>query len=426
EKEKEKEENMLSDNSETKKPPPNWFIVQEVINRQIGSNSLFQRRFYSSLHAVNRLEFKYKLCDLEDSVRALSFNQKGNLLVRASPQTVSIWDWAARKQRCCISSGHNYLEKAIWLLLDKENFMVTSGWDGCIRLLDLEYNSSKQLMHCDSSSLDPERINPYLNIWSLAVHPEIPYVVFSAGNDSILSIDIREDTPKLLHIKDLRNSTLRSIHCNPSNSNEFCVGGHFPCIRVYDQRNISNPLYQLWTTKYNRKDRDAFAKNTMYNHDGTEILTLCNLSQILLFEKSMWSCEGNSNHTLFERSQFSSVPVDIKLSQLCVVIAAIHEINFFGPKSEFIISASVYGDIFIFDKKKKTAAQWLIEDYKFVDTHHCLGHPHIPILATASESNILIWMPSSNKDPTESTFKTVCIDKNYQSFFAFLFFCLII
>ncbi|XP_018399530.1 PREDICTED: DDB1- and CUL4-associated factor 8-like [Cyphomyrmex costatus] len=342
EKEKEKEENMLSDNSETKKPPPNWFIVQEVINRQIGSNSLFQRRFYSSLHAVNRLEFKYKLCDLEDSVRALSFNQKGNLLVRASPQTVSIWDWAARKQRCCISSGHNYLEKAIWLLLDKENFMVTSGWDGCIRLLDLEYNSSKQLMHCDSSSLDPERINLYLNIWSLAVHPEIPYVVFSAGNDSILSIDIREDTP----------------------NNEFCVGGHFPCIRVYDQRNISNPLYQLWTTKYNRKDHDAFAIVTKYNHDGTEILTLCNCSEILLFEKSMWSCEGNSNHTLFERSQFSSVPGEI--------------------------------------------------DKRHVDTHHCLGHPHIPILATASESNILIWMPSSNKDPTESTFKTYLHEDFYK------------
>ncbi|KYM98843.1 DDB1- and CUL4-associated factor 8, partial [Cyphomyrmex costatus] len=298
---------------------------------------------------------------------------------------------------------------AKWLLLDEENFMVTSGWDGCIRLLDLEYNSSRQLMNYHSS-FHPIRMD-IANDWELAVHPEIPYVVFSALNDSILSIDVREDKPKLLHIKNLRNSTLRSIHCNPSNSNEFCVGGHFPCIRVYDQRNISNPLYQLWTTKYNR-NHDAFALVTKYNHDGTEILTLCNCSEILLFEKSMWSCEGNSNHTLFERSQFSSVPV-------------IHDINFFGPKSEFIISASIYGDIFIFDKKKKTAAQWLIEDYKFVDTHHCLGHPHIPILATARESNILIWMPSSNEDPTESTFKAVCIDNNYLSvFFAFLFFLL--
>ncbi|KYM98862.1 DDB1- and CUL4-associated factor 8 [Cyphomyrmex costatus] len=402
---------MLSDNLkclETKKPPPNWFIAQEVINRQIGSNPLFQRRFYSSLHAVNRLEFKYKLCDLEDTVSALSFNQKGNLLARASEKTVSIWDWAAKKKRCCFPNGHDILIEAKWLPLDVENFMVTSGYDGCIRLLDLEYNSSRQMINYDLL-FHPTHIDRKNN-WALAVHPEIPYIVFSAYNDSILSIDIRENTPKLLDIKNLRNSILRSIHCNPSNSNEFCVGGHFPCIRVYDQRNISNPLYQLWTTKYNR-NRDAFATITIYNHDGTEILTLCNLSEILLFEKSMWSCEGNSNHTLYERSQFSSVPV-------------VGGINFFGPKSEFIISGSYFGDIFIFDKKKKTALQWLTEDYKFVK---CFRHPHIPILATASKSNVLIWMPSGNEDPTESTFKTVCIDKNYLCvFFAFSFSCLII
>ncbi|XP_018399532.1 PREDICTED: DDB1- and CUL4-associated factor 8-like protein 2 [Cyphomyrmex costatus] len=333
---------MLSGNLETKKPPPNWIIVQEVINRQIGSNPLFQRRFYSSLHAVNRLEFKYKLCDLESvSVRDLNFNQKGNLLANAYGNTVSIWDWAAKKKRCCIPSGHNNLEKAKWLLLDVENFMVTSGWDGCIRLLDLEYNSSRQLMNY-ASLFHPIRMDMANDFWELAVHPDIPYVVFSALNDSILSIDIREDTP----------------------NNEFCVSGAFPSVRVYDQRNISKPLYQLWITKYNKKAHDAFALVTKYNHDGTEILTLCNCSEILLFEKSMWSCEGNSNHTLFERSQFSSVPGEI--------------------------------------------------DKRHVDTHHCLGHPHIPILATASESNILIWMPSSNKDPTESTFKTYLHEDFYK------------
>ncbi|KYM99354.1 DDB1- and CUL4-associated factor 8, partial [Cyphomyrmex costatus] len=379
----------------------------EVINRQIGSNPLFQRRFYSSSHAVNRLEFKYKLCDHGGFfVSDLNFNQKGNLLASAYGKTVSIWDWAARKKRFCIPSGHNNVRKAKWLLLDVENFMVTSGWDGCIRLLDLEYNSSRQLMNY-ASSFRPNRMDMANGYWELAVHPDIPYVVFSALKDSILSIDIREYKPKLLHIKDLRNSILRSIHCNPSNSNEFCVSGEFPSVRVYDQRNISKPLYQLWITKYN-KDHDAFALVTKYNHDGTEILTLCNCYEILLFEKSMWSCEGNSNHTLFERSQFGSVPV-------------IHEINFFGPKCEFIISASHYGEIYIFDKKKKTAAQWLIKDFKFVKCH-----PHIPILATASESNIQIWMPSSNEDPTESKFKTVCIDKNYLCVFLHFFFCLII
>ncbi|KYN01675.1 DDB1- and CUL4-associated factor 8, partial [Cyphomyrmex costatus] len=414
--EKLKEENMLSDNLETKKPPSNWFIVQEVINRQIGSNPLFQRRFYSSLHAVNRLEFKYKLHDINEDVSALSFNQKGNLLARASLNTVSIWDWAARKKRC---SSHfpirNYdITEAKWLPLDVENFMVTRGFYGDIHLLDLEYNSWK-LLHFDSSFLDSiARRRNFINDGSLAVHPEIPYVVFSAGNGSISSIDIREDTSKLRYIKRCRYSMLTSIHCNPSNSNEFCVSGYRPsCVRVYDQRKISKPLYKLWiTSKY---DKEKYTKIAMYNHDGTEILTLCKPSKVLLFDKSMWSCEGNSNHTLFGCDQFSdSVPG----------VPAIRGINFFGPKSEFIISASNLSDIFIYDKKKRTAAQWLIEDYQLEVCSFC--HPHIPILATASKSNVLIWMPSSNEDPTKSIFRTVCIELSMCFFLHFSFSCLII
>ncbi|KYN01880.1 DDB1- and CUL4-associated factor 8, partial [Cyphomyrmex costatus] len=374
--EKVKEENMLSDNLETKKPPPNWFIVQEVINRQIGSNPLFQRRFCSSLHAVNRLEFKYKLHDVED-VNALSFNQKGNLLARASGETISIWDWAARKKCCCLPNGYVFLISEVkWLPLDVENFMVTRTFDGDIHLLDLEYKSWKRLLHYKLSLHDSRR-QYFMNDRSLAVHPEIPYVVFSTGNGSISSIDIREDTPKLLDIKKFRNSTLTSIHCNPSNSNEVCV------------------------------DYYGYGRGTiaMYNHDGTEILTSCNSSRILLFDKSMWSCEGNSNHTLFESNQFRSVPV-------------ILGINFFGPRSEFIISASDGGDIFIYDKEKRTAAQWLREDYKFVKCH-----PHIPILATAFESSVLIWMPSRNED--RKKFRTVCIELSVR-FFCISFSLLII
>ncbi|KYN05214.1 DDB1- and CUL4-associated factor 8, partial [Cyphomyrmex costatus] len=244
---------------------------------------------------------------------------------------------------------------AKWLPLDVENLMVTRSLHGDIHLLDLEYNSWKPLLHYESSFLDSvSRRQHFMSDRSLAVHPEIPYVVFSAGNGSISSIDIREDTSKLLDIKSLRSRILTSIHCNPSNSNEFCVSGSFPCVRVYDQRNISKPLYQLSTTKYHKKDN---ARIAMYNHDGTEILTLFNPSKILLFDKSMWSCEGNWKHTLFERNQFRSVPV-------------IRGINFFGPKSEFIISASDRGDIFIYDKKKRTAAQWLREDYKTVKCFH--------------------------------------------------------
>jgi WD repeat-containing protein 42A len=38
-----------------------WSILKDVINRQIGSNNNIPLRFYSSLHAVQRLELMYKL-----------------------------------------------------------------------------------------------------------------------------------------------------------------------------------------------------------------------------------------------------------------------------------------------------------------------------------------------------------------------------
>jgi len=52
---------------------------------------------------------------------------------------------------------------------------------------------------------------------------------------------------RLLVVREDQNISLYSIHCNPSNSNEFCVSGDSFCVRVYDRRNVSKPLYQLWS-----------------------------------------------------------------------------------------------------------------------------------------------------------------------------------
>ncbi|XP_018368556.1 PREDICTED: DDB1- and CUL4-associated factor 8-like [Trachymyrmex cornetzi] len=227
-----------------KQPTPDWFrIVSEVINRQIGNRSLFQRRFYGSLLAVERLEFMHTL-EHPYHVGALNFNQKGNLLVSTSHDIVSIWDWAIRKKRYCFEGSRTYMIygkwHAIWLPLDVENFIVTTDVSGTICLFDLEHNASKILIDYDGGK-------------TVAV-PETPYVVFSAGHSSrILSIDIRQSTPnELLVVREDQNRVrLTSIHCNPSNSNEFCVSGYSSYVRVYDRRSVSKPLYQLWSNKYN-------------------------------------------------------------------------------------------------------------------------------------------------------------------------------
>lgn len=51
---------------------------------------------------------------------------------------------------------------------------------------------------------------------------------------------------RLLVVKeDTSEVQLYSVHSDPSNSNEFCVGGRSHFVRVYDRRKMSTPLYQL-------------------------------------------------------------------------------------------------------------------------------------------------------------------------------------
>ena len=45
------------------KPKPKVFVIQELINRQMGNNPKFASKFYGSLQAVQRLELMRKLDD---------------------------------------------------------------------------------------------------------------------------------------------------------------------------------------------------------------------------------------------------------------------------------------------------------------------------------------------------------------------------
>ncbi|XP_011162164.1 DDB1- and CUL4-associated factor 8 isoform X2 [Solenopsis invicta] len=371
------------------KPPPNWRVVPEVLNRQIGSNPLFQRRFYGSLHAVERLELMYHLTEHQGCVNALNFNQKGNLLASASDDlAVVIWDWARGKKRHWFMSGHtSNMFQAKWLPLDMEYLMVTCARDGQVRLLDLKHDTSKKL----ASHRGPSH--------KLAVHPETPHVVFSAGEDArVFSIDIRESKPnKLLVVKEGSSEVqLFSIHSNPFNSNEFCVGGRSHYVRVYDRRKVATPLYKL-CPDHLTGNKHAHVTCAVYNHNGTEILASYNDEDIYLFDRLMSSRVDYAHRYQGHRNS-----------------ATVKGVNFFGPNSEYVISGSDCGNIFIWDKNTEAVVQWMAGDKQGVV--NCLeGHPHIPILATSGlDYDVKIWVPSCGEPPTMKSFAN-CVKSNARN-----------
>lgn len=366
-------------------PKPNFFIVPNLIQREIGINSLLHRRYYGSLHVVQRLELMCKLYEHQGCVNTLHFNQKGNLLVSGSDDlTVVIWDWAIGKKHLHFDSGHkSNLFQTKWLPLDVEYLMVTCARDGQVRLLDLRNSSSRKL----ASHHGPSH--------KLAIHSDTPHVVLSVGEDAkVFSIDIRESKPnKLLVVKDGSSDIqLYTIHSNPLNSNEFCVGGRSQLVKVYDRRKVSTPLYDLCP--------DHLASNihvhvtcAVYNYNGTEILASYNDEDIYLFD-TVAPKRGDFAHRYHGHRNKNTVK----------------GVNFFGPKSEFILSGSDCGNIFIWDKNTEAIVQWMPGDEQVVN--HLEPHPHVPILATSGlDYDVKIWIPSSENNPTMTNLEK-CIKYN--------------
>lgn len=124
-----------------KKPQPkhNWFMVPEVINRQIGTNSkyhsdeLFQRRCYGSLHSVQRLELMHRLDKHEGCVNCLNFHPNGSLLASGSDDLkVVLWDWHIGKDIFQYETKHrgNVFQCKFLPLSGSDLHVVTCARDG--------------------------------------------------------------------------------------------------------------------------------------------------------------------------------------------------------------------------------------------------------------------------------------------------------
>ncbi|KAG8548177.1 hypothetical protein GDO81_026296, partial [Engystomops pustulosus] len=79
--------------------------------------------------------------------------------------------------------------------------------------------------------------------------------------------------------------------------------------------------------------------------------------------------------------------------------ATVKGVNFYGPKSEFVVSGSDCGHIFLWEKSSCQIVQFMDGDKGGVV--NCLEpHPHLPVLATSGlDYDVKIWIPTA-KDPT--------------------------
>ncbi|TRY98936.1 hypothetical protein DNTS_016991 [Danionella cerebrum] len=365
---------------------PSWCAVPSLRAREIGRHSQqFVRRVCGARGLVQRLELQGRLERHSGCVNTLHFNPSGTRLASGSDDLrVVIWDWARRNAELEFDSGHkSNVFQAKFLPHSGDSTLAMCARDGQIRVAELSAtqrckNTKRVAQHKGAAH-------------KLALEPDSPCSFLSAGEDAVVfGIDLRLDRPanKLVVVKEGEKKVgLYTIFVNPANTNHFAVGGRDQYIRIYDQRKINEQdnngvLKKFCPSHLLSSESKTNITCLVYSHDGTELLASYNDEDIYLFDSS--HSDGADFRRRYKGHRNN---------------ATVKGVNFYGPCSEFVVSGSDCGHIYLWDKKSARVVQFMEGDRGGVV--NCLEpHPHLPGLATSGlDHDVKLWAPTA-ENPT--------------------------
>lgn len=366
---------------------PSWRAVPSLRAREIGRNSQqFVRRVCGARGLVQRLELQGRLERHSGCVNTLHFNPSGTRLASGSDDLrVVIWDWARRTAELEFDSGHkSNVFQAKFLPHSGDSTLAMCARDGQIRVAELSAtqrckNTKRVAQHKGAAH-------------KLALDPDSPCSFLSAGEDAVVfGIDLRLDRPanKLVVVKDGEKKVgLYTIYVNPANTHHFAVGGRDQYVRIYDQRKINESdnngvLKKFCPSSLVSSESKTNITCLVYSHDGTELLASYNDEDIYLFDSS--HSDGADYRRRYKGHRNN---------------ATVKGVNFYGPCSEFVVSGSDCGHIYLWDKNSARVVQFMEGDRGGVV--NCLEpHPHLPGLATSGlDHDVKLWAPTAENPTT--------------------------
>lgn len=379
---------------QTPRPPYKWLVWRELMKREYGRrtsvNSFdpFRVDCYGSKRMVERLELMYKMKAHEGCVNALHFNSNGTRLASGSDDLcVVVWDWTISEPVLKYDSGHrSNVFQAKFMPMSGDCYIVSCARDGLVRLAELSTTGV-----CKTTRrLAQHRAAAH----KLSIEPDSPHNVLSCGEDAyVFGIDLRENSPsKLVLVKEKdKKVPLYTIFINPRKTNEFAVGGRDHFVRVYDRRftgSDSSIVKKYCPHHLVDSDIRASISCLVYNYDGTEILASYNDEDIYIF---------NTAHS--DGAEFVHRYRGHRNSQ------TVKGVNYFGLRSEYVVSGSDCGYIYVWDKETEHIVHFMHGDEEGVV--NCLEpHPTCPILATSGlDEDVKIWVPSCETPPDMSGLK---------------------
>lgn len=213
---------------------------------------------------------------------------------------------------------------------------------------------------------------------------------------------------------------LNAIAIDPRNPNLFVTAGSDEFTRLYDIRKYSYNASSAFG-----EPADHFCPNHLIGDENVGItgLSFSDQSELLvsyceefiyLFNKDMGL--GNNVNEVVENlvndSSDSEMETDSKLGPLLFKghrnCETVKGVSFYGPKSEYVVSGSDCGRMFIWRKKDAEIVRVMEADKQVVN---CIQpHPHTPMLASCGiDRDVKIWTPTAlEKAPPPTNIEKVC------------------
>ena len=369
-------------------PHTRWNPLKAIRQRSIGQYrthpSALCTETASAHSMVRRLKLRYTLDAHQGCVNAINFSPCGTLLASGSDDlNIVIWKWMEQRPLLTFDTKHtSNVFQARFMPESDNSVLISAARDGLVRAHILRSSgvladSRRVALHKDSAH-------------KLAVHRSLPNTFLSCGEDGLVQeIDLRTTGPnKLVHVRDNRATKvpLYTIQMNPERPDEFATAGKNRYAYIYDKRMTGDNSELSYLKKFcpdnlvNDSLSDSFNSITclVYSYDGKELLCSYNDDDIYLFDST-----HSSGSNFIKRYEGHRNKQTIK------------GVNFYGSQSEYVVSGSDCGHVFIWDKNSEKIVQCMEGDQAGVV--NCLEqHPSAPVLAVSGlDHDIKVFMPCS-------------------------------
>ncbi|KAL2622581.1 hypothetical protein R1flu_002786 [Riccia fluitans] len=383
--------------------------VEEIWQRETGhlQPAGFARRIGGCEDLIKRLKLHAKLDGHRGCVNTVHFNPTGDLLISGSDDTeVVIWDWAANSRKLSYSSGHkSNVFQARMMPFTDDRSIVTCAADGQVRHGEI----------LESGQVKTKKLTKHGGrAHKLAIEPGSPRTFFSCGEDGVVQhFDLREERasklfscnafPSVKHRGFKSIVGLNSIAINPRNPHYFSVGGFDEYARVYDIRKVASddgadvePVNWFSPAHLMGKNRVHITCVAFSQQD--ELLVSYSDELIYLFDKEMGMGSDPVAWQNEHRDSSSSVIIQDPKPQVYVGhrnARTVKGVNFFGPNTEYVVSGSDCGRVFIWKKTDGKLVSMFPGDREVVN---CLEpHPFVTVLATSGiERYVKVWTPTAD------------------------------